>query len=749
MAGIGSSRSGRLLACFAAVLAASVFLANCAIPENPLFAEVKLEVQKTKVSPEIAVTQSAVEYASWGSPYVFLPPIKVDTSGTPVEFRIENRGTDTLNVASITLGDTTNYSLTPPLLPLAIPPGDWASFSVTFEPEIVATITTTVSIDSDDGDEGSFALNLSAESLAPVAEIALFENLTEYSSGGSAYSFGQLPNGVVGSPVTFSVKNNGDTSLTVSAMSLGDTTNFALSAPAMPFSVNPSASRTFTIAFQPKSVNTFNSSVSISSNDSDENPFVLNITGQGTVRDSIAVSSTNPANAALDVRIDTNILVVFDRVINPATITGTTVKQGATNLPYSSSWDAGTKTLTLNPNSDLPTLAAITVTLPNTITGYNYELFAGHSFSFNTGTAWHDGNTVFVATSGNDTNSGTKSAPKRSVQAGLDTAVSKNYTQVYVAEGLYNRTNGGLQQVSTTAGLQIATTTAMSIIGGWNSAFTVYSANSELNGENYFDHVVWIQASNLTFKNFTIKGGKADGSYPHNYGGGILFYNSTSRSTVTVENVTVDGNTSTGEGGGVFIDGHCTYITLKTCKLQNNSSGSRGGGICVVSSNITLDDVDVEFNAGYTGGIYLSSCSQTTIKNCFIRENNGSSFDGIELWGGSGITLQGNYIYTMNDYCLALNTNSGSNITALVITGNQFSSSTYGGTFTAIKEGQSDITGHTITNNSFLPNFIGNLYQDNNPTTPIPDTTAGLATLNTANSTSHDAATASGNTLVY
>jgi hypothetical protein len=468
------------------------------------------------------------------------------------------------------------------------------------------------------------------------------------------------------------------------------------------------------------------------------------------------VTSTNPANAAADARIDANILVVFDRVINPATITGTTVKQGTTNLPYSSSWDSGTKTLTLNPTSDLPTLSPITVSLPNTITGYNYELFSGHSFSFNTGTAWHDGNTVFVATTGNDTNQGTKTQPKRSVQAGLDTAVSKSYTQVYVAEGLYNYTNSGLQQASTTAGLQIATTTTMSIIGGWNSAFTVYSANSELNGENYYDHVVWIQASNLTFKNFAIKGGKADGSAaPHTYGGGILFYSTASRSAVTVENVTVDGNSSNSDGGGVYIDSHFSNVTMKACAVQYNTAGvspsySQGGGIRInTASNITLDDVDVQYNTGYSGGVGLIYGSQVTIKNCFIRDNTGSAIDGIYLWGGSTITLQNNYIYAKDDYCLGLNANSGSNITGLVITGNQFSSMSYGNaTIIAIKEFQAEINGHTITNNSFLVNYIGYLYQDNNPTTAIPDTVAGLATLNTPNSTSHDASTASGNTLV-
>jgi hypothetical protein len=66
----------------------------------------------------------------------------------------------------------------------------------------------------------------------------------------------------------------------------------------------------------------------------------------------------------------------------------------------------------------------------------------------------------------------------------------------------------------------------------------------------------------------------------------------------------------------------------------------------------------------------------------------------------------------------------------------------------AIKEYTStqDVTGYTITNNSFLASNISYLYQDYDGAL-IPDTAPGMTALNTADHQNHDAAVISGNTL--
>lgn len=740
------------------LLSVVVFISvGCQFGTSPLFQAVKDSVIESRQAPEITVYQAATEYSSWGSAYAFPAPVLIGQSSTPVVFTVANEGDGALDISDIVLADTSNFSITPGTVPTTIQAGDSDSFSLVFNPTVSGTINSTVTVQCSDSDEGSFVLNISGEGLTPLPEISVLQSVTNYTNGGTAYDFGDLPNTVTGDPVTFTIKNEGSEYLIVTGISITDSNNFELNPPTTPFSLAPTATETFTVSFSPDGIDSFAASVEIVSNDPDESTFALNIAGTGTVRNTISVNSTLPINGASDVRIDTSIDIVFDRDIDPATITGTTIKKDTTSYSYTSSWNSVSNTLTLTPNSDLPTQSLISVSLPVTITGFNYELFAGYSFSFTTGTAWHDGNTVFVSTAGSAGGLGTKALPLLSIQDGVDLAKLKGYTQVYVRAGNYTYSGGGIDTTGT-AGVHI--TAPVSLIGGWDSAFTTYSGgHSVLDAESSCDHVLWIDSSDVNIRYLTLTGGYSDGSGLHDRGAGVLLASSGSPiSNIELRDLDVQYNTSPSfGGGGVYASGSATDILMIASWVQYNTASINGaGGIQTSSPNTTYWGVYVWNNSGTYGGMAAYWSDDLTILGCSFQHNQGSQADAIYLYEGDTITIESNFIAAYQGVGLRMDDSSywaDDHITNLTITDNNFHST--GGTYSnvvAIKEGPSssnqDVTGHTITNNSFNANFIGYLYQDYDGTQILADA-PGMDTLNTANDSAHDAAVTSGNYLNY
>jgi hypothetical protein len=742
---------------FARLAASALILAllatGCDLGISPLYKAVKEDVIKSRQAAEIALYQADTEYSSRGAAYGFPAPVLIGQQSAAVEFTIVNEGDGTLEVSDIQLADTTNFELTTGTLPKTIPAGEEDTFSLVFQPSVSGTIDSSVTVKCNDGDEASFVLNITAEGLTPLPEITVLQSVIAYTSGGAAYDFGSLPNTVTGDPVPFTIKNEGAADLTVTGLSLTDTDNFELTPPVTPFTLTPTATRTFTAAFSPDGTSVYAAAVEIASNDPDEGTFALNLAGTGTVRDTISVNSTTPANGASDVRIDTAIDIVFDRDIDPATITGTTIKKDTTSYTYSSSWNSVSNTLTLTPNADLPPQSLVTVTLPATITGFNYELFAGHSFSFTTGTSWHDGNTIFVSTTGSAGGAGTKASPLLSVQDGVDLAKLKGYTQVYVRAGTYSYSGGGVDTTGT-AGVHI--TSPVSLIGGWNSTFTDYSGGySLLDGEDSVDHVLWVDSSNVTVRYLTLTGGNANGTGPHDRGGGLLVYTSSGPiSNITFRDLDVHHNTSPSfGGGGVYVSGNITDVEMISSWVQDNTCGGSGaGGIQNEADSVTYWGVYVWNNTGAFGGLAAYWSDNLTLLGCSFQNNQGSQADCVYIYEGSNITIDGGYMAAYEGVGLLINdSNASVDITGLTITGVQFHAT--GGNHPgviAIKEYPStqDVAGHTITNNSFNADYIGYLYQDADAT-QIPDTTAGMATLNSPGDSAHDAAITFGNYLNY
>ncbi len=143
---------------------------------------------------------------------------------------------------------------------------------------------------------GTTALSVVLSESAPVApEINLKQGTTDIATGGT-HGFGSR---IVGTDTdaVFTIENLGTDSLTLSGLPLSITgTNadqFAIAVqPTSP--VAAAGTKTFTVRFHPTSVGAKAAQISIANNDSNENPYVLNLTGTGAdAAATLTVTSPN------------------------------------------------------------------------------------------------------------------------------------------------------------------------------------------------------------------------------------------------------------------------------------------------------------------------------------------------------------------------------------------------------------------------------------------------------------------------
>ena len=146
--------------------------------------------------------------------------------------------------------------------------------------------------------------------------------------------------------------------------------------------------------------------------------------------------------------------------------------------------------------------------------------------------------------------------------------------------------------------------------------------------------------ANVSLKNLTFTGGVAEGNDEIEglQSGGGLFISD--RSTVTVTNSLITGN-SAANGGGIFADRETT-VTILDSEINNNQADVNGGGILSSSGNLTIRNSEINGNSvagnnpdnssnGKGGGIAIFA-GKADIVETTVAEN--SSFSS-----GGGITI--------------------------------------------------------------------------------------------------------------
>jgi hypothetical protein len=158
----------------------------------------------------------------------------------------------------------------------SLAPGGTTTFNVTFSPVQTGSRTAILRVASTDANENPFDINLSGGAQAP--DIAVLQGATNLTSGVSTVNFGRVN---VGSTATrnITIRNAGtgnltDLSLDVSGggFSSGNLTTTTLGS---------GASTTVAVRFAPTSESGASGTLTIFSNDDDENPFVVSLTGSG------------------------------------------------------------------------------------------------------------------------------------------------------------------------------------------------------------------------------------------------------------------------------------------------------------------------------------------------------------------------------------------------------------------------------------------------------------------------------------
>ena len=128
----------------------------------------------------------------------------------------------------------------------------------------------------------------------------------------------------------------------------------------------------------------------------------------------------------------------------------------------------------------------------------------------------------------------------------------------------------------------IGTSAATTIIDGNNSGRVVVADNSQSNGS--------------VLKNFTIQNGNASGEYYEAKGGGVNIFGV----TMTLENLVIRNNTSSSNGGGLFL-GSGADVTMSNSKIIGNSASSSGGGVHLFAwSELSMSNVEITGNPAPT-----------------------------------------------------------------------------------------------------------------------------------------------------
>jgi len=189
---------------------------------------------------------------------------------------------------------------------------------------------------------------------------------------------------------------------------------------------------------------------------------------------------------------------------------------------------------------------------------------------------------------------------------------------VSLPNGQYTITRAGAEENSNTTGdFDIVGTGALSIQSANDSARVVVNGNG-------LDRVFDQQGnSSLSIRSLQVKGGvitqiEDGGGLRNNVG------------TMTVEGVTVSGNSSAFSGGGIAVYG---TLNMVNSTLSGNSADGSGGGLYVTggssatarSSTISANVADADTLAGGDGGGFRNSASTVTLVNTIVAGNDDRS----------------------------------------------------------------------------------------------------------------------------
>ena len=172
--------------------------------------------------------------------------------------------------------------LSPTPNPFFIPAGSTFTFSITFSPQSNGVKDLVIDLQPFLQSHNTF--NVRGIGLAPEIELSNKVNGISFDNGAAPLAEHGTDLGTVGVNSTktqsFQIRNNGQIPLSISNFNLNNSVYQLLGANTT--TLQPGQTTTFEIAYTPNNTNTHTAQLLIGSNDPDDDPFVLNLTGSGT-----------------------------------------------------------------------------------------------------------------------------------------------------------------------------------------------------------------------------------------------------------------------------------------------------------------------------------------------------------------------------------------------------------------------------------------------------------------------------------
>ncbi len=212
-------------------------------------------------------------------------------------FWIENLGSGPLLVSQVSIG-AGDFALSPPTTSTILA-DTHAVFSVVFDPLSIAEHSTTVTIRSNDEDEGIYTFTVTGLGGAP--SIAVRQAETAVTPDEGVFSFGNVrPDGDEGDAslhLTFTIDNTGAVPLELYSVTI-DSPDFDLIQPALT-SVPASGSTEFQVRYDPLSGGTTSARLTIQCNDPEVPAFSFSLVGTATQPQIVVTHETTPATSGV------------------------------------------------------------------------------------------------------------------------------------------------------------------------------------------------------------------------------------------------------------------------------------------------------------------------------------------------------------------------------------------------------------------------------------------------------------------
>lgn len=264
---------------------ATVLIASNDEDESPF--ELLLTGNGEVLNPEIAIEQSANAQLTSGASTLRLGTrIPVGTQGELVTLTIRNLGNAALSGLAVSKigGSPGDFVVTAPLVTSLAPSGS-TTFTVKFTPTAGGNRSTYLRVASNDGDENPFNIALVGSAFVPAPEITVTRAPNNALIDGlGTLAFGNVVVSKSSTAQTLTIRNTG--TATLSGLALSVSGSHAADFKASGLSTNslaPGQTANFNIGFEPKAAGARSATIQIASNDADESPFDIMVSGTGVL----------------------------------------------------------------------------------------------------------------------------------------------------------------------------------------------------------------------------------------------------------------------------------------------------------------------------------------------------------------------------------------------------------------------------------------------------------------------------------